>query len=109
MIAAVMYFFCLLLIIIALFLIFYIFTLKREITDEGYFVAVEGYESNGKLPDEVFSALVQINLFNFSAKKPVYVFDRDLTEETRDMLIRYIEPYGKIIFLKCRDDEFIVG
>ncbi len=109
MITSLLYFFCLMLIVTALFLIFYIFTLKREITDEGYFVAVEGYESNGKLPDEVFSALVQINLFNFSAKKPVYVFDRDLTEETRDMLIRYIEPYGRIIFIKCKEDEFIVG
>ena len=109
MFASLIYFFCLLLVVAALFLIFYIVTLKKEITDEGFFVAVEGYESNGKLPEEVFSALIQINLFNFSAKKPVYVFDRDLTEETRNMLIRYIEPYGKIIFVKCRDDEFIVG
>ena len=109
MFRSLLYFFCLLLIIIALFLIFYIFTLKKEITDEGFFVAVEGYESNGRLPEEIFSALIQINLFNFSSKKPVYVFDRDLSEETRAMLVRYIEPYGRIIFVKCRDDEFIVG
>lgn len=109
MFRSLLYFFCLLLIIIALFLIFYIFTLKKEITDEGFFVAVEGYESNSRLPEEIFSALIQINLFNFSSKKPVYVFDRDLSEETRAMLVRYIEPYGKIIFVKCRDDEFIVG
>ena len=107
MFRSLLYFFCLLLIVTALFLIFYIVTLKREITDEGYFVAVEGYESNGRLPEEVFSALIQINLFNFSAKKPVYVFDRDLTEETRNMLTKYIEPYGKIIFVKQSNDEFI--
>lgn len=106
MISSLLYFFCLLLIVIALFLIFYIVTLKNEITDEGFFVAVEGYESNGKLAEEVFSALIQINLFNFSAKKPVYVFDRDLSEETRNMLTKYIDPYGKIIFIKCKDDEF---
>lgn len=108
MITSLLYFFCLLLIVTALFLIFYIITLKREITDEGFFVAVEGYESNKRLPEEVFSALIQINLFNFSSKKPVYVFDRDLSEETRNTLTRHIEPYGKIIFVKCTDDEFIL-
>ncbi len=108
MITSLLYFFCLLLIVTALFLIFYIITLKKEITDEGFFVAVEGYESNKRLPEEVFSALIQINLFNFSSKKPVYVFDRDLSEETRAMLVRYIEPYGRIIFIECKDDEFIL-
>ncbi len=107
MVASLLYFFCLLLIITALFLIFYIVTLKKEITDEGFFVAVEAFEDNPRLPEEIFSALIQINLFNFSSKKPVYVFDRDLTEQTRNMLIRYIEPYGRIIFIKCKDDEFI--
>ena len=108
MLGSILYFFCILLIVTALILIFYIVTLKKEITSEGFFVAVEGFEDNPVLADEIFSALIQINLFNLSAKKPVYVFDRDLSEETRNMLIQYIEPYGKIIFLKCKDDEFIV-
>ena len=108
MIGSLLYFFCLLLVIVALFLVFYIITLKREITDEGFFVAVEGYESDERLAEEVFSALIQINLFNFSSKKPVYVIDRDLTDETRDILTKQIEPYGKIIFVKCTDDEFIL-
>ena len=108
MLGSILNFFCFLLIITALFLIFYIVTLKKEITDTGYFVAVEAFEDNTRLPDEVFSALIQINLFNLSAKKPVYVFDRDLSEETRNMLVQYIEPYGKIIFIKCKDDEFIL-
>ncbi|MBR5827127.1 MAG: hypothetical protein IKY78_08600 [Clostridia bacterium] len=108
MIGSLLYFFCLLLVIVALFLVFYIITLKREITDEGFFVAVEGYESDERLAEEVFSALIQINLFNLSSKKPVYVIDRDLTDETRDILTKQIEPYGKIIFVKCTDDEFIL-
>ena len=98
-----LYFIGIMLVITGLFFIFYIAAMKRELSDDGYFVAVEGYDNNPKLSKQIFSAFIQINLFNFAKKRPVYVVDRNLTEETRRSLTEDLEPYVKIIFITTED------
>ncbi len=98
-------FLSLLLILTGMFFIFYLVASKQSVSNDRYFVAVEAFENDSGLPQQVYSAYIQANLMNFSAKKPVYVIDHDLSEITRNTLKEAIEPYGRIIFIKAGSDE----
>lgn len=93
-------FFCICLMLAGLFFIAYFIAVKKETVNSGYFIAVEGREENPDLPLQLYSAYIQINLLNFREKKPVYVIDRNLSQQTRASLINTLAPYGKIIFIE---------
>ena len=93
------------LILTGLFFIFYLISAKREMTDEGFFVAVEGFEENTRLSLQVYSAYIQANMMNFSLKRPVYVIDHNLKDSTKQALKESLEPYGKVVFIKSADED----
>ncbi len=71
--------------------------------NEGYFIAVEGHEGNDRLYEQIYSAFIQVNMMNFSSKKPVYVIDHGLSDNTKDYLRSMSEPLGQIIFIKIHE------
>ena len=88
-----------------LFFIAYLITAKKETVSNGYYITVEGREKNTQLALQIYSAYIQVNLMNFGEKKPVYVIDFDLSQETRASLSGMLEPYGKIIFIRAPQRE----
>ncbi len=106
MLSGMILFFSLLLILCGLFFILYLLTSKLCVfDDEGWFVAVEGYEETADLEEKVYSAFIQANMMNFGEKRAVYVFDRNLTDGRKNSLKSAVEPYGKVVFIKSNFEE----
>lgn len=105
MLKCITYFFSFSLMLAGLFFIAYFIAAKKETVSGGYYIAVEGREENDSLALQIYSAYIQINLMNFGEKKPVYVIDFNLSEETKASLTNMLEPYGKIIFTDAPQKE----
>ncbi|MBQ8502709.1 MAG: hypothetical protein IJ491_00325 [Clostridia bacterium] len=107
MFSGIVCFCALLLILFGLFFAFYLVVAKLLSEDcDGFFIAVEGFEEKNTLSSEVYSAFVQVNMMNFGSKRPVYVIDYDLSENKRNELREAVEPYGKVVFLKIKENRF---
>ena len=106
MLYSIFCFFSALLLLSGVFFIFYlILSAIASKENEEYFIVVDGYEKNENLPEQIYSAFIQVNMMNFSSKKPVHVIDHDLSDNTKEYLISMTESFCKIVFMKIFDGK----
>lgn len=105
MLSSLVCFFSLLLILTGLFFIFYL-VFAKIISEEydSFFIVVHGYEGDKNLINNVYSAYIQINMMNFSEKRPVHIIDYGLSDKTKEAISQAIGEPGKVIFLTIEEN-----
>ncbi len=94
-----------------LFFLFYVLISKSLCLGEkhNYYTVIAGYEEKKNLPDEIYCAFTQMNLFNLGSPPPLIVIDYNLSEETRLRCSLMNEAFGKIVFCKENELTEIIG
>ncbi len=95
----------LVLMLTGLFFLFYVLISKSLCLGEkhNYYTVIAGYEENKNLPDEIYCAFTQMNLFNLGSAPPLVVVDFNLSEETKTRCRLVNETFGEIVF--CKEKE----
>lgn len=72
-------------------------------SSQDFFIAVDATKEKEALPDRIYSAFIQVNIMNFTNKRPVVVFSDGLSDQEEKELIDSAVNGCRILFVRKED------